>query len=1082
MEKRLMMFIAGLFLSMGVALAQTQVNGTVTSADDGEPVIGASIRVEGTKTGTVTDINGNFQLSAPAGSTLVVSYLGMETQKVKAGRNLNITLQTDSHSLDEVMVVAYGTAKKSSFTGSAAVVGSDEIGKVQVTNPIDALKGKASGVQIYTASGAPGSTPTIRIRGVNSINAGNDPLIVVDGSPYDGSFNDINPIDVESITVLKDAASTALYGARGGNGVILITTKKAKKGKDATVTVDAKWGSNSKATPYYETIDNPAAYYEMWYKGLFNYAKNTYSYGDAQAWQWANANMINSSNYGLGYNVYTLPQGQALIGTNGKLNPNATLGSYVTGKDGNTYYLTPDDWKDATYDNSLRQEYTMSVSGSTDKSTFYGSVNYLSNDGLTTGSDYERFTARMNASYQAKPWLKLGGNMSYSHYGRNYLGDDGAAGSSGNVFATTYMAPIYPLYIRDANRNIVYNEEARINSYDYGDGSVIGITRPYLTQANPLSDNQLNTNNTEGNMFNGTGTAEIRLPYGFTITSINNVYLNEFRYTNTVNPWFGQYASNNGTVTKEHDRTWSYNFQQRINWHQTYGKHDIEVMVGHEYYRTRGYWLNNSMYNMFSFDNKELAGAIMPNGGTSYTSDYNTESWLSRAQYNYAERYFVSASYLRQASSRFDSDHWWGNFWSLGAGWLINKESWFKASWVDELKLKASYGENGNDNISDLLYTTYYNVTNSNDQVSLVPASLGNGEITWEKNAKFNVGVDFSLFNGRLSGTAEFYSNKTNDMLSWFPLPTSYGWSGYYTNIGNMVNQGFEFSLSGDIIRTKDLTWSMYANMTTNHNEITKLAPERKTTHVDGVDGYSSSTYFYGEGISRYTIYMPQYAGVYYNADDPSDPENGKAMYYKNVYKTDADGNMVYDQNGNPVIAGRTTTTDYGQADQYLCGDALPDVYGGFGTSLSWKGFDLSIDFTYQIGGKVYDSTYASLMDLQQGYSMHADMLDAWSVDNLGSNIPRLQFNDAYMASSSDRFLVSASYLTLQNVTLGYTLPQSITSKIGIQKLRLYVVGDNLWTWSERQGLDPRQTITGSSSSAYYSSVRTISGGITLTF
>ena len=1075
------MILACLFLSLGIALAQSSVTGTVIHQDDGQPIIGATVRVAGTNTGTVTDADGKFSITLPSGhDKLQVSYVGMVTQEVTVkGRNVTVTLESDQTNLDEVMVVAYGTAKKSAFTGSAAVVGSEEISKVQVTNPVDALKGKASGVQIYTGSGQPGSTPTIRIRGINSINAGNDPLIVVDGSPYGGSLNDINPIDVESMTVLKDAASTALYGARGGNGVILVTTKAAKRGKDAVVTVDAKWGSNSKAIPFYNTIEDPAAYYEMWYKGLYNYAQNTWGYGNTQAWQFANSNLTNNSAYGLGYNVYTLPEGQMLIGTDGKLNPNATLGRLVTGVDGNQYYLTPDSWRDATYKNSLRQEYTISASGSTERSTFYGSANYMKNEGITPASDYTRFTARLNADYQAKEWLKLGGNMTYAHSNSNSLSGDGESLSSGNPFSMIYLAPIYPLYHRDAQGNIIYNEEAKINAYDYGDGLLNGQTRPYLSGANALSDIQLNDNNSEGNMFNGTGTAEIRLPYGFTFTSINNVYLNESRGTSTMNPWFGQYAANNGTVSKAHQRTWSFNYQQRINWHQTYGKHDIELMVGHEYYRSRGYYLSNAMYNMFSFDNKELAGAIMPQGGTSYTSDYNTESWLSRAQYNYDERYFVSGSYLRQASSRFHPDHRWGNFWSVGAGWLINKEEWFNAPWVDELKLKASYGENGNDNISDLLFTTYYSITNSNDEISLVPASLGNETITWEKNGKFNVGVDFSFFNGRLSGTVEYYSNRTNDMLSWFSLPTSFGWTGYYTNVGNMINNGFELSLFGDVIRTKDLTWSLYANLTTNHNEVTKLAESRRTNNVEGYAGYISGNYYVGEGLSRYTLYMPKYAGV--------DPETGKSLWYKDKTEPvlDAEGNPVLDQYGNPVtkVTGRTTTDTFSDATDYLCGDALPDVYGGFGTSLQWKGFDVSVDFTYQLGGKVYDGQYAQLMSFNRGQAIHADLLNAWSLDNTTSNIPRLQYNDYNEAgATSDRFLTSASYLSLQNVTIGYTLPKSITSKIGLQALRLYVVGDNLWTWSKRQGLDPRQSITGSSSGEIYSSVRTISGGITVTF
>ena len=376
MEKRLMMFLACLFLSLGMAIAQTQISGVVTSMEDGQPIIGASIKVVGTNTGTVTDVEGAFTLSVPANAKLEVSYIGMQSKLVKASSRMKIALDSDDKTLDEVMVVAYGTQKKSAFTGSASVVGADAIGKVQVTNAVDALKGKAAGVQIYSATGQPGATPTIRIRGVNSINAGNNPLIVLDGTPYDGSLNNINPLDVESMTVLKDAASTALYGARGGNGVILITTKEGKKGKDAVITVDAKWGSNSKATPEYKKITSPERYYEMWYKGLYNYAVDKQGLTANDAWQFANNNMINSKSYGLGYNVFTIPTGESLIGTNGKLNPNATLGNTVS-YNGNNYYITPDDWVNETYNNSLRQEYSISASASNEKSNFYSSVNYL---------------------------------------------------------------------------------------------------------------------------------------------------------------------------------------------------------------------------------------------------------------------------------------------------------------------------------------------------------------------------------------------------------------------------------------------------------------------------------------------------------------------------------------------------------------------------------------------------------------------------------------------------------------------------------------------------------------------------------
>lgn len=1108
MGKKLWLFLACMLMTASMAFAQKQVTGTVIDADSGEPLIGVAVRVPGTTTGIVTDANGKFSITIPAGQkNLDFSYMGMKPATVAARNGMVVRLENDTRVMEDVMVIAYGTQKKSAFTGSAAVVGADELGKIQASNAIDAMKGKAAGVQIYNATGQPGSVPSIRIRGYNSILGSQSPLIVLDGSPYDGSMNDINPTDIESMTVLKDAASTALYGARGGNGVILITTKTAKKGKDAVITVDAKWGSNMKGNADYDRITDPAGYYETYYNGLYNYAVNpnngTVGAGkglDANAaWQWANANLIDRTNgYGLGYNVYTVPTGQAMIGQNGKLNPAATVGNYVVGADGNTYYIIPERYDDEIYNKALRQEYTISATGATEKSTFYASANYLNMDGITYGSDYERFTGRLKADYQLKKWIRLGGNMNYTHFNRNYLSNEGSS-NTGNIFALHNMAPIYPIYYRDANGKVIYNQNAGINGYDYGDGSVLGFTRPWLGQSNPLSDNQLDTQENEGNTFNGTGTVDLYLPYGFTFTSINNVYLHENRYTSVTNPYFGQYASSKGMVTKEHDRSWSTNYQQRLNWHQTYGRHDIEAMAAHEYYRMYGYDLYYSMNNMFSQDNKELAGAVVAGSGSSSMSDYNTESWLGRVMYSFDERVYAQASFMREASSTFHPDHRWGSFWSASAGWMISKEKWFNASWIDELKLKASYGENGNDGIGSYLYTNRYSIVNSNDNVSLVPSTIRkNEEITWEKNAKFNVGVDFSLLKDRVYGTIEYYRNMTNGLLSSVPFAPSFGYTSTYANVGNMLNTGIEVDLHADVIRTNDFTWNVWANITSNHNEITKLAEERKTMEVDGHWGYSSGNYFYTEGMSRYSYYTKEYAGIYNENtykmtwnDDQVKNDNGPeydpamaglAMYYKNDYATDEDGNVVKDDGDNKVVNRKYATVKYNEADNYIIGDVLPDVYGGFGTNLSYKGFDFAVDFQYQLGGKVYDSEYQSLMGFDEGYGFHTDLLNAWSTSNPNSNIPRLSVGDSYSSSTSDRFLTSANYLSLSNITLGYSLPKSLLKNIGISKLRLYVVADNVYTWSKRKGLDPRQSPTGGSSGIYYSSIRSISGGISLTF
>ncbi len=1057
------MILAGLFLSLGMAMAQTTVTGTVVSQDDGQPVIGATVRIVGGNAGAVTDADGHFSIAMPQGvSKLRVSYVGMLSQDVTVrGNSVKVVLVPEHTNLDEVMVVAYGTARKSAFTGSAAVVKSEEISKTANSNPVDALKGKVAGVQINNASGDPANQSlSIRVRGISSINAGNSPLVILDGAPYDGDLNTLSNSDIESMTVLKDAASAALYGARGANGVVIITTKSGREGT-SQITVDAKWGGNSRAIPDYSYITSPAKYYETYYNALYNYASLA---GSSNPHQWANNNLIDGS-YGLGYNVYTVPQGQYLIGTNGKLNPNATLGRVIS-YNGNSYTLYPDSWADTAYRNSLRQEYTVTATGSNDKGSFYGSANYLKNEGITVGSDFTRFASRLKADYQLRPWLKLSGNFNYAHTNSNYMANDGDAASSGNLFATRNMAPIYPLYIRDANGRIMTSEQTGRPLYDYGDGDVNGLTRPFLSGSNPISDALLETHNLEGNTFGAVGSAEIRFLKDFKFTSTNSVMLDETRQSTLTQPFFGLSADLGGQVAKYHLRTWSYNYQQLLNWHHLYGKHDIEVMLGHEYYRTRYYELSAFKSKIYSIFNTELSSATLDGSADSYTTDYNTEGYFGRAQYNYDNKYFGSVSYRRDASSRFDPDHRWGNFWSFGGAWIISKEKWFNASWVDQLKFKASYGEQGNDNIGNYLYTDTYTFGNSNGEMSLIPSSIkGNKDITWEKGANFNTGFEFSFFRGRLSGSVEYFYRKTSDMLAIFTLPPSFGYTSYYDNVGNMRNTGVEVELDGTIIKTKDFEWGLNLNFTAYSNKITSMPAENKTQTVDGIGGYSSSSYFYGEGKPIYTWYLVKYAGV--------DKETGEALYWKDVK----------DESGK--VTGQETTTNPSEATYHLCGSALPWSYGGFGTRFSYKGFDLSVDFSYQLGGKVYDSSYASSMNSyysSRGRAYHTDLLKAWTPENTDTNVPRLNIADRYQAYSSDRFLTSASYLSLDNINFGYTLPSSLTSKAGINKLRLYLTATNIWLWSKRQGLDPRQSITGSVTNAYYSPMRTISGGITVTF
>ena len=1065
MVRKIVLSLIAVFVFLAYATAQNrQISGTVSDAN-GHPVAGATVIVDGTSLGTTTNTAGEYTLSAPVNGTLVVTFVGFEPQQLPiAGKTrINVTMKEDAQAIDDVIVVAFGTAKKEAFTGSAAVIKSDEIAKVQTSNVATALVGRVAGVQTSSTSGDLGKTPSIRVRGFGSINAGKEPLWIVDGMPYEGDLNNLNTNDIESMTVLKDAASNALYGARGANGVIMVTTKKAKSG-DAVVTIDAKWGVNSKALEEYDVITSPAQYYETHFKALYGYYAQTNP--AAKAYALASSGLTSNGTGGLGYNVYTVPEGQALIGTNGKLNPNATLGRKII-YNGQEYWLTPDDWIDEAYQSAFRQEYNVNISGATERSSFYASLGYLDNTGIIKSSALERYTARLKADYQAKKWLKVGGNMSYAHFSNsNGNSNEGSASSTANIFAfSAQMPPIYPVYIRDGSGRIMVDDNG-YQMYDYGDKGNAGLTRPLLPGANGLQTSWLNKKKAEGNAFSGSGFVDISLYKGLKLTVNGSTNIDETRTTYLNNQYYGQFAEAGGTISKYHTRDIAYNLQQILNYNETFGKHNVGLMVGHEYYQKKYYYLSGTKSKLFSYDNEELGGAVVDGAGAhSYIDDYNSEGYFMRAQYDYAGRYFVSGSYRRDASSRFHPDHRWGNFWSVGAAWLLNQENWFDAPWVNMLKLKASYGSQGNDNIGNYLYTDTSSIENNNGEIAVLFGQKGNPNITWETNTNLNIGTEFGFWNNRLSGSVDFFNRKTSDMLFAFSVPSSLGYSSYYANVGDMVNRGVEVELNADLIRTKNVLWSFNLNLTHVKNEVTYLAPEHKSTTVEGYKGYIDGSYFVGEGLPLYTYYLRSYAGV--------DPETGASLWYKDV-KGD-DGKIT-----------RTKTSDYTSATRYLHDSAIPSVYGGFSTSVSAYGVDFSISFNYQIGGKVYDSGYASFMSSPYGTTVgtnyHKDILKAWTPENKGSDIPRLQYGDQYTTSVSDRFLTDASYLNISNINVGYTLPSKITQKFGVQKLRVYLACDNVVYWSKRQGLDPRYSFTGATNFSNYSPIRTISGGVTVQF
>ena len=1065
-KTKFFLIVVAVLMSMTAYAQNLTVTGTVKDTATGEPVPFAAIQLKGTMTGGMTDGDGLYSISVPADGVLIFSSVGYKDLEVNvAGKAVHdVGLAPDTEMIEETIVVAFGTATKESFTGSATVVNSADIQKTQSSDVTKALEGMVAGVQMTTPSGSLGSSPSIMIRGFSSITAGTAPLYVVDGVPYSGDMNNLNSADIESMTVLKDAASNALYGARGANGVIMITTKKAKLG-EAKISVDAKWGVNSKALKSYDYIRDAGLYYETHYTALYNY----YRYEKGMTAEDANLKAAGTvagpaADGGLAYLTFSVPDGQTLIGTNGKLNPNAHPGRVVNYM-GEKYLLQPDDWMNEAYKTSLRQEYNVNVSGTTGNAQIFASFGYLNNKGIIDGEDMQRYTARIRADYQAKEWLKIGMNAGYTNFNWN----NGNGDASGNIFSyATTVAPIYPVYIRNADGSVKIDQWG-YEMYDFGDGGNAGLSRPINGNMNALRTVTLDTNNSEGNAINGTGYFEIKFLKDFKFTFNAGVGIDETRSTSINNMYYGQFAPNGGIISKSHGRSFYLNLQQLLNWDRTFAdRHHVTVLLGHEWYKSSGVNLGASKSKMFSLGNTELGGAVIDGQtASSARSDYNNEGYFVRAQYDYMNKIFASASYRRDASSRFHPDHRWGNFWSLGGGWLINAEPWFRVPWVDMLKLKASIGSQGNDNISDYLYTDMYSITNADGEIGIKRGSIGNKDITWETNTNFNAGFDFDLFRGRLSGTLEYFYRLTSDMLYFVSIPISYGFGGYYDNIGDMRNSGIEFALNGVLIDRRDFNWSAYVNMTHYTNKIIMLPDTHKNRNIGGYEGYASGNKFVGEGLPLNTFLMPKYAGV--------DKTNGLPLWYKDI--TDADGDVI----------GRSVTSEYSEATDYLCDDPTPDLYGGFGTSFNFYNFDISASFTYSIGGLTYDSGYATYLNAPGGTvgaNFHVDVLNAWTPENPDSDLPRFYYNDTdkNINASSDRFLVNASYLNFQNAQIGYTLPQHLTSKIKVEKIRVYVACDNIAYWSYRHGLDPRGSFSGGSSHESYSPVRTISGGINILF
>ena len=1052
----------GMFLP-AVSLAQTKQAMTATGKvidEDGLPVIGAAV-VFGTQ-GVSTDINGEFSLpNIMPGSVLTFSFVGMVTEEIAfEGTPLQVTMRNDSFSMDEVIVVAFGEQKRAAFTGSAAVVSADAIAKRPVTNVMSALEGQAAGVQMrFADGGSPTGEPSFHIRGIGSINAGNSPLIVLDGMTYEGGWNNINPNDVESVTVLKDAASASLYGSRGASGVILITTKKAKAG-DAVISFDAKVGISTRRGDDYDLIDDPKQYVETHYKSLYNYyLAAPQNYDAYNAWKQGNIDLRTdvAGTGGLGYIPFSVPDGELLIGTNGKMNPNATIGTVIQNPaTGMKYWLQPDDWYKEAYRTGIRQDYSLSVSGSAStKLQTYASFGYTNEEGIAYRSDLERYTGRLNTSYQAKPWFKLTGsvNVAVSNYQE----------PTSNVFnSLRTQAPLFPVYIRDEHGNILTDANGKV--YDYGDGEVLGIRRSYNATHNYLDENRLNQNQYRETTIGAQAAAIINFTQDLRLTASVAYNDRERDRTAATNPFYGRDAEQGGKVTRYRYQTETITTQQMLNYKKSFGDHNVDLLLAHEYYKRNYYYLWGSRTSMYSYwDNQELNGAISTLLNDSYSRFYQNEGFLFKGDYDYKGKYYGNFYFRRDASSRFHPDHRWGNFFAVGGAWILTNEDWFpKNNWLDMLKFKASFGQVGNDDIGRNIYGETYTVAGADNEISLTINTIkGNSRITWETLSSFNTGFEFELFKGRLKGNIEYYYKKTTDMLSQVNLPGSAGQLSYWANVGDMRNSGIEVELHSDLVRRKDLRVSFNINAAHNSNKITKLDPELRiqnelidfeSGNVVG-NGYTSGSQIYAEGKSIYTWRVRKYAGV---------NEQGAPTWWG-----------INKETGEKEILTSTTSSTH----EYLfdAGNSQPKLQGGFGGSVNWKNIDFSFLFAYRLGGKVYDSNYASLMNnptsTTSGRAFHQDVLNAWSYENPTSDIPLWIWNAQFTNTASDKFLTKADYLKFQNVTLGYSFPRVWTEKIGINNLRLSVTADNIYYWSHRKGMNPERSWSGSLSEDYYPEV-----------
>ena len=986
--------------------------------------------------------------------------------------------------MNEVVVVAYGRVKKEALTGSVGTIKAQDIENRPLGNITKAIEGAVPGVITTAGGGQPGAGLSIRIRGFGSINASSDPLFVVDGVPYVGGTSNINPDDVESITVLKDAASSALYGSRAANGVVIITTKKGKKGRNE-VSVKLKQGVATRGLPEYDRIDAYQYYPIMWeaYRNSLVYPAT----GTAIPIDTANSlasglypRFTTGTNAGLqnyqgkpysdisqllSYNPFNVSR-TSIVGIDGKLNPSAQL-----------IYGDDLDWTKDLMRNSIRKDYNVSFNGGSEKTDYFFSLGYVNEGGYTINTDFERYSGRLNVNVQPKTWLKAGLNISGNHSISNTARDDNSTGFVNPFYYSRNVGPIYSPYAHNMTTGAPVLDDKGNKVWDLGN---MANTAVGLQNGIP--------NRPSGGFAGRHILAETNLneqKYRRTVVSARNytdlTFLKNFKFTNNIAVDFqNQYdMSYDNTVVGDGapggraDRETGFNTgfvaSQLLNYGNSFGSHRVDALIGHESYNQllmgqRGFKQGQSLSG-----NTELNNFTTINAATSYTDKYRIESYFSRLNYDYQSKYFVSGSVRRDGNSRFASESRWGTFWSVGAGWKLDKENFMSnIKWVNLLKLRGSYGIVGvADGIGYYAYQGLYGFANNANESGIVQSQTAflNRDLTWEVNKQSDIGVDFALFSNRLSGSVEYYYRQSSDLLFAVSLPLSSGALSVNKNTATMFNKGIEVQLSGDVVRVQDFIWNMNVNLSTVTSRITKM-PEGLPEFINGSKKYSV-------GHSQYDYWLRTYYGV--------DPTDGAALYIAANPATVAGRRIITNKNGGQD----TVTTTIANARFEYQGSVIPDLYGSFSPSFTFKQFTLSALFTFQIGGKTLDGLYQGLMSSgTYGAALHPDILKRWQKPGDITDVPRLDAGSQRLTDhngTSSRWLIDASYLNVRSFSLAYSLPKSLVSRLNISNSQFFVSAENVAFLSKRKGMNNQQAFSGVTSNAY-PPAKIITAGVTLNF